>query len=127
MNFRKLERNVSLNPFSNISIYRKGLGQIAATPQLIRLNKHHGGMNRVQSPTTEGFESEKIELVRLDDEVRRMNVKRINLIKIDVEGYELNVVRGGLDTIRKFKPILFIELIEGNLRQYGQSSETLVR
>jgi len=127
LNFRKLQRNVSLNPFCNISIYRKGLGEFSATPQLMRLNKHHSGMNRIQSAVTEGLQSEKIEVVRLDDEVTLMNLNDINLIKIDVEGYELNVVHGGLKTIRKFKPILFIELIEGNLRQYGQSSETLVK
>ena len=127
LNFSKLERNVSLNPFFNISMRRKGLGEFAVTPQLMRLNKHHSGMNRIQSEATEGLESEKIEVVRLDDEVAVMNPNDVDLIKIDVEGYELDVVRGALETIRKFKPILFIELIEGNLRQYGQSSETLFK
>ena len=127
LNFSKLERNVSLNHFHNIFVSRKGMGDFATNVQLMRMNKHHSGMNRVSGTAREDLVSEKIEIVRLDDEVSLLNPVRIDLIKIDVEGYELKVVRGAMETIRKFKPILFIELIEGNLRRYGDSSETLVK
>lgn len=44
----------------------------------------------------------------LDDEcVRR--VRRVDLIKIDVEGMELDVLRGGEKCIRKYRPVLFVE------------------
>ncbi len=41
----------------------------------------------------------------------RLDDQRLNpvFIKIDVQGYELAVVRGGLETIRRFDPILMIE------------------
>ena len=83
-------------------------------------------MNRIQSAVSGGVESESVKVVRLDTEVIALNIKKVSLIKIDVEGYELNVIRGALNTIRKFKPILFVELNEENLKQYGHSSETLV-
>ena len=37
-------------------------------------------------------------------------IENIDLVKIDVEGGELNVLEGSLSTIRKFHPILLIEI-----------------
>ncbi len=125
--FNRLKQNISLNPFPNVSIIRKGLGEFTSAQEWIRLNPHHSGMNHIRRATTKVSALDKIDVVRLDDEVASGNLKKVDLIKIDVEGYELNVVLGALDTIRKFKPILFIELIEKNLKQYGKSSESLVK
>ena len=36
--------------------------------------------------------------------------KKIDFIKIDVEGYELNVLKGLISQIKKFKPFLLIEI-----------------
>ena len=33
----------------------------------------------------------------------------MNFIKIDVEGYELNLLKGAQETIEKNKPVIFIE------------------
>lgn len=126
LSYSKLSRNVSLNHFSNLFIFQKGLGELEGIQQLVTLNRHHSGMNRIQSAASGGLESERVEVVRLDAEVTALNIKKVSLIKIDVEGYELHVIRGALNTIRKFKPILFVELNEENLKQFGQSSETLV-
>lgn len=39
----------------------------------------------------------------------------IRLIKIDVEGWELEVIKGGKETIRKYKPYVFMEIFEGHV------------
>lgn len=39
----------------------------------------------------------------------------VRLIKIDVEGWELEVIKGGKETIRKYKPYVFMEVFEGHL------------
>lgn len=43
-----------------------------------------------------------------------LNLHRIDLIKIDVEGMELNALYGGVSSIQQFKPILIIERIKVN-------------
>ena len=35
---------------------------------------------------------------------------QVDFIKIDVEGFEINVLRGAENTIRKHKPVMFIEI-----------------
>lgn len=56
----------------------------------------------------DAYDSIPVELQRLDDQpfVREMPV---DLIKIDVEGHELEVLLGGMETIRRYKPVLILE------------------
>lgn len=46
----------------------------------------------------------------LDRFVEREGLERLNLIKIDVDGHELPVLQGGLGALKKFRPILVMEL-----------------
>jgi hypothetical protein len=42
--------------------------------------------------------------------VKEKNLEKIDFIKIDVEGYEIEVLKGGIESIKKFRPILGISL-----------------
>lgn len=39
------------------------------------------------------------------------DIQSVDLLKIDVEGFEMNVLRGGIDTIRKCRPRIFVEAL----------------
>jgi FkbM family methyltransferase len=52
---------------------------------------------------------EDVEIITLDYYCRSIK-QRINFIKIDVEGYEYNVFKGGRETLKKHKPIILSEL-----------------
>ena len=59
--------------------------------------------------SSEGFKTKK-----LDDIIIEYNIKNIALIKVDVDGYDYNVLLSGMDHIIKFKPILFFEYMSLN-------------
>jgi hypothetical protein len=46
-----------------------------------------------------------VEVKRLDD----LNLHRCRMMKIDVEGMELGVLKGGVETIRRLRPALYVE------------------
>jgi FkbM family methyltransferase len=52
-----------------------------------------------------------ISLRRLDD----FGFKEVDLIKIDVEGHEWEAIQGGIETIRRERPVLFIEIEQRHL------------
>ena len=60
--------------------------------------------------------------------VKAITVDSLNLepslIKIDVEGWEEQVLRGGMDTILKYKPRMYIEIWP---KQYEKISDILWR
>jgi FkbM family methyltransferase len=48
-----------------------------------------------------------------------------DFIKIDVEGFELYVLQGAIETIRKYKPWLLIEVFPDCLKRYNHSADHL--
>lgn len=49
---------------------------------------------------------------KLDDVVSELELNRIDVIKIDTDGFELEVLKGAKNTIQKFRPILIVEVNE---------------
>ena len=49
----------------------------------------------------------------------RLYEHEIDFIKIDVEGFELEVIKGGEETIKRCKPVMVIEQKPGHGQRYG--------
>lgn len=127
-NLLKAEKNLRLNAFENVKIIRKGLGAEAAKVKLFKVNQANQGMNRILNEADlEGdFEFEEIEIVRFDDFAKENSFERIDLIKIDVEGYEMKVLQGAEESLTKYSPVLFIELDDDNLKAQNDSAQALI-
>ena len=69
------------------------------------------------------FESILVDLVRLDDVLAQ--AARIDFIKVDVEGGELGVLAGGLQTLERFQPIVYFEHARIHFLNYGEISAPL--
>jgi FkbM family methyltransferase len=68
----------------------------------------------------------KVAAVRLDDLVKHKGLAKPSLIKIDVQGAEMRVLRGASQILEQSGPALFIELSEAGLQAFGSSvAETI--
>lgn len=83
--------------------------------QVVTLNPHDNAGARHISADVDGG----VRITSLD--MAALNLISCDFIKIDVEGYELNVLRGAEQTISKFRPKMAIEINEGALRRQGTS------
>jgi FkbM family methyltransferase len=54
-----------------------------------------------------------VNVTTLDDFITENTIKRIDLIKIDVEGFEYNVLNGGSKAIKQFRPLIVCEIYKG--------------
>lgn len=45
----------------------------------------------------------------------KFNIERVALIKIDVEGHEIEVLKGGANTLRRSRPIVLVEIKSHNI------------
>jgi FkbM family methyltransferase len=61
----------------------------------------------------------------VDEIVAARGWPTVSLIKIDVQGAEIRVLRGSLETIDRYKPVLFVEIDDRTLGQAGFSADML--
>ena len=124
-NYKACMSNIQLNDFKNIKVENIGLGDEKGEYNLIVDTETNRGMNRI-SHDAEQFNGSKIKVDTLASWHASSAISTIDLIKIDVEGYEYKVLTGGIDLLKKFKPTLFIELDDNNLRAVGNNASELV-
>ncbi|MDP1630856.1 MAG: FkbM family methyltransferase [Caulobacter sp.] len=81
----------------------------------------HLGEDARPGPTFEQV----VTLTTLDAFAQEKALTRLDLIKIDIEGWELQALRGGQATLSRFKPALFLEVSDAFLGRAGDSAEAL--
>jgi FkbM family methyltransferase len=125
--FSTLNQNIQRNNFNNISIKQIALGDKPQKATLYKLYANNPGANRILFQAKQGnFENESVEVTTCDLMMDKLSIHRLDLLKIDVEGFELFVLQGGERLLQRFKPILFIELAEVNLNEHGLTAKMLI-
>jgi len=61
----------------------------------------------------------------LDGFTTRLGLQRLDFVKIDVEGAELHVLRGGHATIATLKPVVMVEVEDRHLERFGVGSDEI--
>lgn len=119
--FNRLVENINLNNYRNISPYNLGVSLNPGFFTLYLANDDNSGMTSLSMPDSFSGRKVEVEVVNIDDFLMEKSLKNINLVKIDVEGNELNVLRSMQNVIRSDKPIIFIELLNNQLNKFGHS------
>lgn len=111
INRTTLQKNIELNRLDDIvTVYPVALGEEVGKGIETNFWLKNTGMNRISKISPEDNNENSIEIKRLDD----FNIQQVDFIKIDVEGFEVAVLKGAAQTIRKYKPVLMIEVFETN-------------
>lgn len=102
--YQALCANVALNSLTNVVCHQVAVGETEDEVIVPVLNprspKNFGGLE-VQGHD----EGETVAVLRLDE----IPLPSCQFIKVDVEGMELAVLRGGAELIQRHKPILYVE------------------
>ena len=62
----------------------------------------------------------------LDNFVKFKKIKKIDFIKLDVDGHELDVLKSGSKFFKKNKPIIFIEIAPYLYPEFGYKCSQLI-
>lgn len=116
---------------SNVTIHACGLGdpsQVKALNVPIKKSGSIGfGLSFIddsQQPELRAV-TEEIAIRRLDEVVAERDIRRIDFIKVDIEGSEMRMLVGAREALTRFSPALYIELVNGHLARRGDSIEEL--
>lgn len=64
-----------------------------------------------------------IDVITLDEFVKSYKIEKLDLLKMDVEGFEELVIKGGKETLKQFNPDIVTEFCPPIIRSKGLSSE----
>jgi FkbM family methyltransferase len=73
-----------------------------------------------------GHKEVKVEVDTLDGLCGRLELTRLDFLKIDVEGAELHVLEGGHKSIDRFRPAILVEIEDRHIVRYQHSAQTIV-
>ncbi len=93
--------------------------------QHVTTNPAYSGIKKRTYPKEEQVETIQIQLDTLDNQLKQHD--RVDMIKIDVEGAELEVLRGAKKIIEKFHPIIVFEHGLGASDHYNTSPEDILK
>lgn len=102
-----LQSQIALNQIENIYAYRRGAGRTKSKLWVPKINYGvAGNFGGVELSNSQTANAEEVEIVALDE---LLGDTPCALMKIDVEGMEEDVIRGGVDIINKNSPIIYVE------------------
>lgn len=126
-----LRANVEANHLANITVL-----PIACTDQATELTLYAAGHINTgasslarRNADVDAGEAPRAFQVRgrpIDDVVREMNLSRVDAVKIDVEGAELQVLRGAAGTLRRFHPKVVLEVVPSQLASFQTTEQEVI-
>lgn len=121
-------RNIALNEFDNLHVFATGVGDARETLKLFRVDPNNRGMNRIlnDDDAIEFDDYTTIEVDTLDSILAKNGITKVDLVKIDIEGYEMHALRGARNLLETSRPKLFIEVGYTRLLKNGTSPTEMI-
>lgn len=104
--FLKLKRNMELNNFQNITLEKLALTNETKN----EINGFKSSWLLSGGSCDISQKKELIQFMKLDNYLSKKGIKEVDFIKLDVDGYEFKVLQGAINTLKKDKPIIILEL-----------------
>lgn len=104
--FKRLQKNVTQNNLQQISCFQMALGDMVNSSNL---NLYYETANRMILAGKKAMQTISIDEITLDHFFGSQQLNACHLIKIDVDGYETQVLKGAEKTISQYKPVVVYE------------------
>ncbi len=124
--FQRLEKHIDINALTNVRPVKVAISNCSGEVELLVATEEKSGHNTLGAF---GYDSVKaqgkewVHVERLDDVVKQAGLKRVDLIKMDIEGAEFFALQGAAEVLNQFHPIVLLELSDKSLKNQGCSSE----
>lgn len=120
---QRLLENIQLNGLKNISVFKLGLSDKSEILELnISINGYEAWNTFVKSADDKFSRTEKVQVKSFDDFCREnaFSTDKVALIKLDVEGFEINVLKGASGLLSKEEaPVFMVEYTDDNALAAG--------
>ncbi len=125
---KALLRHVSLNRCGNVSVQACAVGNEAAEACLYVVEGKQTGCNSLRPPIAEsGTSAQRVPVARLDDWLRENKIERVDFIKLDVEGGELEALKSAEELLeRRPRPLILTEVQDLRTQPWGYPAREII-
>ena len=126
-----LRRSIQSNNFDNIELIQAGLSIRSGEAELF--TSDNSELNSLSSDAVSGNRHETIKLLTLDQCKEDYDWDNIDFIKLDAEGEEVNILKGGENMLATMSPLIMCELKHGSkinlplIKQFNQMGYSCYR
>ncbi len=117
-NIKLLTKNLQMNSISNVTLLPFAIGEKVGRIKIYKVENSIA--THTAGAISDNYEDVSVETIDHFIEEKKLS---IDLIKMDIEGYEGFAIEGGLKTLKKQQPKLFIEFSTHHLKQCKYSPE----
>lgn len=126
---RRLERHLKLNGADNVHVKPYALGPESEVAPLFLVGDGQDGCNSLRPPAVlEPTSTIDVVVRRLDEELHRLGIAHVDLIKLDVEGAELGVLQGAAAIFSEAsRPAILAEVQDLRTAPWGYAAREIIR
>ncbi len=115
--YEKLVENIELNNYNTVAV-NKAVSDKTGVATIYDKDTEHTysvTINKDISPNKEDSISVEIDTIRLDEYIIKNKIKKIDLLKVDVETHEPEVLEGFGKFLKEFEPTFIIEILNDEI------------
>jgi len=112
-----LERNKVSNDLKNLTVFSSALGETRSTAKLYVMGRSGGSNTLCKEVASVGDPMSVIDVEVLSLDSLRSLISPVSVIKIDVEGLEMELLRGAKETIVEDGPMIVCEVWQSEIRR----------
>ena len=117
--YRRLENNLKINKLHNVTLNKVAVSDKNGYSFLYKNNE---ASSLISHQIKNHLPKIKVKTTKLDTYVSQNKIKKIKLIKIDVEGAEMKVLKGSKKILnKKNSPDLLVEVVDNLLKDAGNN------
>lgn len=109
-NYKSLMDNITINNLQNVQTEKLAIGEKNGNINLY-YDERENNLGMVSTKNIENSSKEQVKIVSIDSYLQNKYLSHIDLIKIDIEGFEYSALKGMRATLIRYKPTILIEIL----------------
>jgi tRNA (mo5U34)-methyltransferase len=126
---KRLGRHIRFNKCKNVRVESFALGEVPGKSDFFLVDGYNDYCNSLRPPAVEERTRKiKVNVNTLDEYLVRSRIAKVDFIKIDVEGAEVDLLRGARKTLEsgECRPVLLVEVSDTRTRPWGYRASDII-
>ena len=122
----RLMKHLAINHCGNVTVQPVALGDADGEATLYVVHGNETGCNSLRPGDVGASQPVQVPLRRLDDLHARGEIGHVDVVKMDVEGGELSVLKGAAAFFRAVRPVLLCEIEDARIAPWGYNGREII-